>query len=196
MPNTAASLFSAVEMAPRDPILGVNESFNADTNPAKVNLGVGVYTDENGKIPVLECVKRAEVAMAEKSAPRGYLPIDGIAAYDKATQALVFGVDSDIVKNSRAVTVQAVGGTGALKVGADFLKRVSPDAAVYISNPSWENHRALFESAGFDVRDYDYYDSVTRSLNFDGFLAAVKAMPAGSIVVLHACCHNPTGAIP
>lgn len=183
-------------MAPRDPILGVNESFNADTNPAKVNLGVGVYTDENGKIPVLECVKRAEVAMAEKSAPRGYLPIDGIAAYDKATQALVFGADSDIVKNSRAVTVQAVGGTGALKVGADFLKRVSPDAAVYISNPSWENHRALFESAGFDVRDYDYYDAATRSLNFDGFLAAVKAMPMGSIVVLHACCHNPTGVDP
>ncbi len=196
MSNTAASLFSAVEMAPRDPILGVNESFNADTNPAKVNLGVGVYTDENGKIPVLECVKRAEVAMAEKSAPRGYLPIDGIAAYDKATQALVFGADSDIVKNSRAVTVQAVGGTGALKVGADFLKRVSPDAAVYISNPSWENHRALFESAGFDVRDYDYYDAATRSLNFDGFLAAVKAMPVGSIVVLHACCHNPTGVDP
>ena len=183
-------------MAPRDPILGVNESFNADANPAKVNLGVGVYTDENGKIPVLECVKRAEVAMAEKSAPRGYLPIDGIAAYDKATQALVFGADSDIVKNSRAVTVQAVGGTGALKVGADFLKRVSPDAAVYISNPSWENHRALFESAGFDVRDYDYYDAATRSLNFDGFLAAVKAMPMGSIVVLHACCHNPTGVDP
>lgn len=183
-------------MAPRDPILGVNESFNADTNPAKVNLGVGVYTDENGKIPVLECVKRAEVAMAEKSAPRGYLPIDGIAAYDKATQALVFGADSDIVKHSRAVTVQAVGGTGALKVGADFLKRVSPDAAVYISNPSWENHRALFESAGFDVRDYDYYDAATRSLNFDGFLAAVKAMPVGSIVVLHACCHNPTGVDP
>ena len=196
MSNNAASLFSAVEMAPRDPILGVNESFNADTNPAKVNLGVGVYTDENGKIPVLECVKRAEVAMAEKSAPRGYLPIDGIAAYDKATQALVFGADSDIVKNSRAVTVQAVGGTGALKVGADFLKRVSPDAAVYISNPSWENHRALFESAGFEVRDYDYYDAATRSLNFGGFLAAVKAMPVGSIVVLHACCHNPTGVDP
>ena len=196
MPNTAASLFSAVEMAPRDPILGINESFNADANPAKVNLGVGVYTDENGKVPVLECVKRAEVAMAAKSAPRGYLPIDGIAAYDKATQALVFGEDSDIVKHNRAVTVQAVGGTGALKVGADFLKRVSPSAAIYISNPSWENHRALFESAGFDVRDYDYYDATTRSLNFDGFLAAVKAMPMGSIVVLHACCHNPTGVDP
>ena len=195
-PAPASALFADVEMAPRDPILGVSESFAAEQNPNKVNLGIGVYTDENGKIPVLECVKRAEVAMAEKSAPRGYLPIDGIAAYDKATQALVFGADSDIVKNSRAVTVQAVGGTGALKVGADFLKRVSPNAAVYISSPSWENHRALFEGAGFDVIDYAYYDSATRSLNFDGFHAAVKAMPSGSILVLHACCHNPTGVDP
>ena len=184
----AAALFSHVEMAPRDPILGVNESFNADSNPNKVNLGVGVYTDEAGKIPVLECVKRAEVAMAEKPAPRGYLPIDGIAAYDKATQALVFGAESAIVKENRAVTVQTLGGTGALKVGADFLKRVSPASVVYISNPSWENHRALFESAGFEVRDYAYYDAATRSLDFPGFLASVKAMPQGSIVVLHACC--------
>ena len=196
MTNTANALFSHIEMAPRDPILGVNESFNADLNPAKVNLGVGVYTDENGKIPVLECVKRAELAMAEKSAPRGYLPIDGIAAYDKATQALVFGADSDIVKSNRAVTVQAVGGTGALKVGADFLHRFSPSSTVYISTPSWENHRALFEAAGFEVADYAYYDVPTRSLNFAGFLAAVKAMPSGSIVVLHACCHNPTGVDP
>lgn len=196
MTNTANALFSHIEMAPRDPILGVNESFNADPNPAKVNLGVGVYTDENGKIPVLECVKRAELAMAAKSAPRGYLPIDGIAAYDKATQALVFGADSDIVKSNRAVTVQAVGGTGALKVGADFLHRFSPSSTVYISTPSWENHRALFEAAGFEVADYAYYDAPTRSLNFAGFLAAVKAMPSGSIVVLHACCHNPTGVDP
>ena len=196
MTNTANALFSHIEMAPRDPILGVNESFNVDPNPAKVNLGVGVYTDENGKIPVLECVKRAELAMAEKSAPRGYLPIDGIAAYDKATQALVFGADSDIVKSNRAVTVQAVGGTGALKVGADFLHRFSPSSTVYISTPSWENHRALFEAAGFEVADYAYYDAPTRSLNFAGFLAAVKAMPSGSIVVLHACCHNPTGVDP
>ena len=196
MTNIAKALFAAVEMAPRDPILGINESFNVDPNPAKVNLGVGVYTDEVGKIPVLECVKRAEIAMAEKSAPRGYLPIDGIAAYDRATQSLVFGADSEIVKNDRAVTVQSVGGTGALKVGADFLHRISPSSAVYISNPSWENHRALFEAAGFDVIDYAYYDAATRSLNFDGFLAAVKAMPTGSIVVLHACCHNPTGVDP
>jgi aromatic-amino-acid transaminase len=195
-PLAAASLFTHVEMAPKDPILGVNEAFNADPNPAKVNLGVGVYTDENGKIPVLECVKRAELAMAEKSAPRGYLPIDGIAAYDKATQALVFGADSEVVKNQRAVTVQSVGGTGALKVGADLLKRLSPNAAIYISNPSWENHRALFEGAGFEVREYAYYASATRSLDFSGFLSAVKAMPTGSVIVLHACCHNPTGVDP
>jgi aromatic-amino-acid transaminase len=190
------ALFATVEMAPRDPILGINESFNADPNPNKVNLGVGVYTDETGKVPLLQCVKRAELAMAEAAAPRGYLPIDGIAAYDKATQSLVFGPDSDIVRTQRAVTVQALGGTGALKIGADFLKRVSPQSAVYISNPSWENHRALFESAGFEVRDYAYYDAASRSLHFDGFLAAVTAMPAGSIVVLHACCHNPTGVDP
>jgi aromatic-amino-acid transaminase len=194
--SAASALFAHVEMAPKDPILGVNEAFNADPNPAKVNLGVGVYTDENGKIPVLECVKRAEIAMAEKSAPRGYLPIDGIAAYDKATQALVFGSDSEIVKNNRAVTVQALGGTGALKVGADLLKRLTPNSAVYISSPSWENHRALFEAAGFEVRDYAYYDAATRSLDFAGFLAAIKAMPAGAIIVLHACCHNPTGVDP
>jgi aromatic-amino-acid transaminase len=192
----ASSLFTHVEMAPKDPILGVNEAFNADPNPAKVNLGVGVYVNEEGKIPVLECVKRAEIAMAEKSAPRGYLPIDGIAAYDKATQALVFGADYDIVKNNRAVTVQALGGTGALRVGADLLKLISPNSAVYISNPSWENHRALFSAAGFEVRDYAYYHATTRSLDFPGFLAAVKAMPAGAIIVLHACCHNPTGVDP
>jgi aromatic-amino-acid transaminase len=196
MTHSAQALFAHVELAPRDPILGINESFAADTNPRKVNLGVGVYLNEGGKIPVLECVKRAEVAMAEKSAPRGYLPIDGIAAYDQATQALVFGRDSEIVKSGRAVTVQAVGGTGALKIGADFLKRVSPNSAVYISNPSWENHRGLFTVAGFEVRDYAYYDAATRSLDFAGFLAAVIAMPAGSVIVLHACCHNPTGVDP
>ena len=196
MTNSANTLFAAVEMAPRDPILGLNEAFNGDPNPNKVNLGIGVYTDEKGKVPLLQCVKRAEQAMADVAAPRGYLPIDGLAAYDKATQSLVFGPESDIVKNNRAVTVQALGGTGALKIGADFLKRVAPTSAVYISNPSWENHRALFESAGFDVHDYAYYNAESRSLNFDGFLAAVKSMPAGSIVVLHACCHNPTGVDP
>ena len=192
----ATSLFSHVEMAPRDPILGVNEAFQADTNPRKVNLGVGVYTDESGKIPLLRCVRRAEAAMAEQAAPRGYLPIDGIAAYDRAAQSLIFGADSAVVREARAVTVQTLGGTGALKVGADLLQRLTPASSVYISKPSWENHRALFEGAGFAVHDYAYYDAATRGLDFPAFLAAVRSMPAGSIVVLHACCHNPTGVDP
>ena len=192
--NESSSLFSAIAMAPRDPILGITEAFNADQNPEKVNLGVGVYYDDNGKVPLLECVRRAEAGLAEKAAPRTYLPIDGLAAYDKAVQELVFGADSPVIAEKRAVTVQALGGTGALKLGADFLKRFSPDAQVWISDPSWENHRALFESAGFTVNNYPYYDAPTRGVNFGGMLAALKDMPAGAIVLLHACCHNPTGA--
>ncbi len=187
------SMFSAVEMAPRDPILGLNEQFNADTNPAKVNLGVGVYYDDNGKLPLLQCVQAAEKAMMEAPKPRGYLPIDGIAAYDAGVKALVFGADSEPVKYGRVATVQAIGGTGGLKVGADFLKRLSPDATVLISDPSWENHRALFTNAGFNVDSYPYYDAAKRGVNFDGMLAALDAASAGTIVVLHACCHNPTG---
>ena len=188
-----SSLFAAVEMAPRDPILGLNEQFAADPNPAKVNLGVGVYYDDEGKLPLLKCVAEAEKRMVEAPKARGYLPIDGIAAYDRAVQGLVFGADSPAVQAGRIATVQAVGGTGGLKVGADFLKRVSPDAKVLISDPSWENHRALFESAGFVVENYPYYDTRTKDLDFDGMLRALQAAPAGTIVVLHACCHNPTG---
>ncbi|MEC4722352.1 amino acid aminotransferase [Noviherbaspirillum sp. CPCC 100848] len=189
-----ASLFSAIEMAPRDPILGITEAFNADKNPNKVNLGVGVYYDDNGKVPLLDCVRKAEAQLMEKPTPRSYLPIDGLAAYDKAVQELVFGADSAVVQEKRAVTVQALGGTGALKIGADFLKRFSPNSQVWISDPSWENHRALFEAAGFVVNNYPYYDAATRGVNFSGMLNALKEMPAGSIVLLHACCHNPTGA--
>src|SRR5256885_13199739 len=148
------SLLSAIELAPRDPILGISEAFNADRNLHKVNLGVGVYCDDNGKIPLLECVKRAEHEIAERASPRGYLPIDGIPVYDKAVQALVFGADSAALKAGRIVTVQALGGTGALKIGADFLRRFAPEAQVWISDPSWENHPALFESAGFKVNHY------------------------------------------
>ena len=187
------SLFTAVEMAPRDPILGLNEQFGADTNPAKVNLGVGVYYDDNGKLPLLKCVQIAEKQMMESPKPRGYLPIDGIAAYDSAVKSLVFGADSEPVQSGRVATVQCIGGTGGLKVGADFLKRLNPDAKVLISDPSWENHRALFTNAGFTVESYPYYDAATRGINFDGMLAALNAAPAGTIVVLHACCHNPTG---
>ena len=187
------SLFSAVEMAPRDPILGLNEQYNADTNPNKVNLGVGVYFDDNGKLPLLACVQAAEKALMDKAAPRGYLPIDGIAAYDNAVKALVFGADSDVVKSGRVSTVQAIGGTGGLKIGVDFLKKISPQAKVLISDPSWENHRAIFQNAGFEVGSYRYYDAATRSVNFDGMLADLNAAAPGTIVVLHACCHNPTG---
>ncbi|NML85359.1 amino acid aminotransferase [Polaromonas sp.] len=187
------SLFTAVEMAPRDPILGLNEQFNADTNPAKVNLGVGVYYDDNGKLPLLQCVQAAEKQMMASPKARGYLPIDGIAAYDAGVKDLVFGADSEPVKSGRVATVQCIGGTGGLKVGADFLKRLNPDAKVLISDPSWENHRALFTNAGFTVESYPYYDAVKRGINFAGMLAALNAAPAGTVVVLHACCHNPTG---
>ena len=187
------SLFAAVEMAPRDPILGLNEQFNADPNPAKVNLGVGVYYDDNGKLPLLNCVAAAEKQMLEAPKARGYLPIDGIAAYDKAVQGLVFGAESEAVKGGRVATVQALGGTGGLKLGADFLKKLNPAAKVLISDPSWENHRALFTNAGFEVGAYPYYDADKRGVNFEGMLAALNAAPAGTVVVLHACCHNPTG---
>lgn len=187
------SLFTAVEMAPRDPILGLNEQFAADTKANKVNLGVGVYYDENGKLPLLQCVQAAEKRMAEKPTPRGYLPIDGIAAYDSAVKSLVFGAHSEPVQSGRIATVQAIGGTGGLKVGADFIKRLSPTAKVLISDPSWENHRALFTNAGFTVDAYPYYDAAKRGINFEGMLAALNAAAAGTVVVLHACCHNPTG---
>ena len=187
------SLFSAVEMAPRDPILGLNEQFNADTNPNKVNLGVGVYFDDNGKLPLLQCVQAAEKALMEKPTARGYLPIDGIVAYDNAVKALVFGADSEPVTSGRVATVQAIGGTGGLKIGADFLKKVTPNAQVLISDPSWENHRAIFANAGFEVGTYAYYDAENRGVNFEGMLASLNAAAAGTIIVLHACCHNPTG---
>ena len=187
------SLFTAVEMAPRDPILGLNEQFNADSNPNKVNLGVGVYFDDNGKLPLLQCVQAAEKAMMEKPTARGYLPIDGIAAYDNGVKALVFGAESDVVKSGRVATVQAIGGTGGLKIGADFLKKLNPNAKVLISNPSWENHKAIFTNAGFEVGTYAYYDAATRSIDFAGMLADLNAAAAGTVVVLHACCHNPTG---
>jgi len=187
------SLFAAVEMAPRDPILGLNEQFNADTNPNKVNLGVGVYYDENGKLPLLACVLAAEKQMMDAPKARGYLPIDGIAAYDSAVQSLVFGAESEPVKGKRVATVQALGGTGGLKIGADFLKRVNPGAKVLISDPSWENHRALFTQAGFTVEAYPYYNAARRGIDFDGMLTALGTAAEGTIVVLHACCHNPTG---
>jgi len=192
-----ASLFAAVDMAPRDPILGLNEQYNADPNPAKVNLGVGVYFDESGKLPLLKCVSAAEKLIFDTPKPRGYLPIDGIVAYDKAVQGLVFGAESAAVKDGRVATVQALGGTGGLKIGADFLRHLAARSGsapkVLISDPSWENHRALFSNAGFTVETYPYYDAAKRGINIDGMLTALNTAAAGTIVVLHACCHNPTG---
>jgi aromatic-amino-acid transaminase len=192
----AASLFGSVDLAPRDPILGVTEAFNADTNPHKVNLGVGVYCDDNGNVPLLDCVRRTEREMTDEAAPRIYLPIDGIPAYDKAVQRLLLGNDSEAIALGRAVTVQALGGTGGLKIGADFLRKFAPGAQICISDPSWENHRALFEAAGFPVGTYPYYAPATQGLDFEAMRAALGALPAGTIVVLHACCHNPTGVDP
>jgi len=187
------SLFTAVEMAPRDPILGLNEQFNADTNPRKVNLGVGVYYDDNGKLPLLECVQAAETQMMDDPKARGYLPIDGIAAYDSAVKSLVFGAESEPVKAGRVATIQALGGTGGLKVGADFLFKLNPNAKVLVSDPTWENHRGIFSQAGFTVEAYPYYNAARRGIDFDGMLTALNVAAEGTVVVLHACCHNPTG---
>jgi aromatic-amino-acid transaminase len=187
------SMFSTVEMAPKDPIFGLIEQFNQDSNPSKVNLAIGVYCDDNGKLPLLKCVQEAEKRIAADPKARGYLPMDGIVAYDNAVKALVFGADSAIVKAGRVGTAQSIGGTGGLKIGADFLKKYYPASKLLISDPSWENHRALFTNAGFAVESYPYYDAAKRGINFDGMLAALNAAAPKTIVLLHACCHNPTG---
>jgi aromatic-amino-acid transaminase len=187
------SLFANVPLAPADPILGLTEAFQADKNPKKVNLGVGVYQDGAGKVPVLSVVREAEKLWYEKEDSKSYLPIDGVPAYRSGVQELLLGRDSELIRSGRVVTAQAVGGTGALKVGADFLRRFLPASEVYISAPSWENHRALFESAGFTVKEYPYYSAESHGLDFAAMKAALAALPAASIVLLHACCHNPTG---
>jgi aromatic-amino-acid transaminase len=189
----STSIFADVAAAPRDPILGVIEAFNQDTRPNKVNLGVGVYTTDEGKIPVLRAVAEAERRRAAQPAARGYLPIDGIAAYDTVVQQLLLGADSPLIAAGRVITAQALGGTGGLRIGADLLHRVLPQSKVFITEPSWENHRAIFEAAGFTVETYPYYDPTTQGLDYAGMKAALQALPPRTIVVLHACCHNPTG---
>ncbi|MHA6511630.1 amino acid aminotransferase [Tessaracoccus sp. Z1128] len=187
------SLFDRVQLAPADPILGLTEAFVADQRPGKVNLGVGVYLDEDGRIPLLGCVSTAEQRLAAESKPKGYLGIDGLPAYREAVRSLVFGADAEVLAEGRVVTVQTLGGTGGLKVGADLLKQIEPSATVMISSPSWENHRALFTRAGFAVKDYRYYEPALQGIDVDGMLADLGQADAGTIVVLHACCHNPTG---
>lgn len=180
-------------MTPGDPILGLTEAFVADSRPGKVNLGVGIYYDETGRIPVLRAVRQVEEALAKESLPRGYLPIDGLPAYTQATQKLVFGPESPLLPAGRVATSQTIGGSGALRVGAELLKKALPKAKVAISNPSWENHRVVFNAAGFEVVDYAYYDAASNGLDFAGMLADLNKLEPGTVVLLHACCHNPTG---
>src|SRR2546427_3012856 len=187
------SLLAGLKMAPRDPILGMTEAFVADSNPNKVNLGVGVYYDDRGKVPLLECVRLTDQALSESSLARPYLAMDGIPEYVRAVQALLFGADHPAAVQGRITTVQAVGGTGALKVGADFIKRFAPDAAIYLSDPIYDNHRPLFEQAGFRIEMYPYYDPQTHGIKFDEMMSFLGKAPKGSVVLFHACCHNPTG---
>ena len=188
-----APIFTDFPMARPDPILGLTDAFNADSNPAKVNLGVGVYYDDEGRIPLLNCVRLAKTALFDKTVPHTYLPIDGMPAFNDAVQNMIFGKDCSALLAGRTVTVQSLGGTGALKIGADFLKRFLPEARIWLSDPSWENHRAIFEASGFQVDTYPYYDATTLAINFDGMIEKLKSIPPGGVILLHACCHNPTG---
>jgi len=188
------SFFSNVELVPGDPILGLTEAYNADTRATKVNLGVGIYYDEQGRIPLLKAVQQVEQSLAAAARPRGYLPIDGLPAYTQATRELLFGKDSPLLAAGRVATTQTVGGSGALRVGAELLRKVLPHATLALSNPSWENHRAVFSAAGFEVRDYTYFDAATHGVDFAGMLADLQQLQPGTTVLLHACCHNPTGA--
>ncbi len=189
-----SNFFEAVELVPGDPILGLTEAYNADPRPTKVNLGVGIYYDEAGRIPVLDAVREVEQRLAAEAKPRGYLPIDGMPDYTAATRALLFGADAPLLAAGRVATTQTIGGSGALRTGADLLKTLLPHATIAISNPSWENHRAVFGAVGFEVRDYAYFDPATHGVDFDGMLADLRALQPGTVVLLHACCHNPTGA--
>ena len=176
-----------------DPILSLIVAFLADSRPRKANLGIGIYYDENGQIPVLRSVQKAEALLAEHVTPKPYLPMEGMESYRNAIQELVFGADHPLRKAGRIATIQTVGGSGALKVGADFLKRFFPDAQVWVSDPTWDNHRSMFDGAGFVVNDYPYYDDSTGTIDIDGMLETLQRLPKRSIVLLHPCCHNPTG---
>jgi aromatic-amino-acid transaminase len=186
-------MFEHVEAYPGDPILTLVETFHADSRPQKVNLGIGLYYDEAGRIPLLSSVQKAEAARAAAPSPRPYLPMEGAANYRTAVQRLLFGADQEAVTSQRIATIQTIGGSGALKVGADFIKRYFPESQAWISNPSWDNHRAIFEGASIKVHEYPYYDAVSGGLLFDDMLATIKQLPAQSVVLLHPCCHNPTG---
>ena len=187
------TLFSGVVAAPADPILGVNEKFKADLRSPKVNLSAGVYLTEEGKTPVLNVVKEAEEALAQAAIPHTYIPMSGLPGYDKVVQQMVFGADSEIVQSGRAATIQSLGGTGALKVGMDFMHHILGCTVSATSKPTWGNHNALLAMAGYEVRGYRYYDAANDGVDFNGMIEDLKALPAKTLVVLHSCCHNPTG---
>ena len=186
-------MFQHVEFYPGDPILGLVETFNNDNRAEKVNLGIGIYFDANGKLPVLGSVREAEVRRAATAQPRPYLPMEGLAAYRSAVQNLLFGQNNPALAAKRIATIQTLGGSGALKVGADFLHRWFPKAKVYVSDPTWDNHRSIFEGAGFEVGTYPYYDPATVGVKFEEMLAFFLSLPENSVLLLHPCCHNPTG---
>ncbi|NWG74454.1 MAG: aspartate/tyrosine/aromatic aminotransferase [Rubrivivax sp.] len=186
-------MFEHVEPYPGDPILALVEVFNADARPHKVNLSIGIYFDEVGRIPVLESVRRAEAIVVGRGSPKPYLPIEGAANVRRAVQELLFGADHAVLREGRVATIQSVGSSGGLKVGADFLKRWFPESGVWVSDPTWDNHRSMFEGAGIAVHTYPYYDAATGGVRFDAMCDALDALPPKSVVLLHACCHNPTG---
>ncbi|TMH11492.1 MAG: aspartate/tyrosine/aromatic aminotransferase [Betaproteobacteria bacterium] len=186
-------MFQHLDPYAGDPILSLNEAYGHDPRPHKINLSIGIYFDDVGHIPVLDCVRQAEAQLLAEGAAKPYLPIEGAPACRREVQRLLFGANHEALKSNRVATLQTVGSSGGLKVGADFLKRWLPASEVWVSDPTWDNHRAMFEGAGFKVNTYPYYDAATGGLKFDAMLAALRGLPAKSIVLLHACCHNPTG---
>ena len=189
-------MFDAIQAAPPDAILGLTDTFKSDSNPNKVNLTVGVYKDESGATPVLDSVKAAEARLLADEVSKGYLPIGGLGEYCDLTQRLYFGDDHEVMTANRAATFQTPGGTGALRVAADFIHQNFPSASIWCSTPTWPNHPKVFKAAGVNVENYPYFDASSHGVNIDGMLAAIKSAPAGDVVCLHACCHNPTGADP
>ncbi|MFT5088372.1 MAG: aspartate/tyrosine/aromatic aminotransferase [Candidatus Latescibacterota bacterium] len=189
-------MFEKLDMAPADPILGLSSAFKGDSNPQKINLGVGVYQDASGQTPILDSVREAEKRILAHATSKSYLAIDGTPEYGQAVQSLLVGAEHEMIASGRAITVQSPGGTGALRIAGDFLQRHYPRARLWLSQPTWANHPKIFAAAGLEVQTYAYFDAANSSLDFDAFLQALKAIPAGDIVLLHGCCHNPTGVDP
>jgi len=189
-------MFDRLEMAPPDPILGLTAAFRADANPNKINLGVGVYQNASGKTPILETVKEAEKRLLEQESTKDYLSIEGEKDYAVALQKLILGEDHSILKDCRAATAQTPGGTGALRVAAEFLQTACDARRIWVSDPTWANHNNIFEAAGLEIATYPYYDAASKSLDFAGMIGALGEIPEGEVVLVHGCCHNPTGLDP